>query len=126
MKKLIVEDSCVTDGKFFYFFKEGEGIFKVSIKPDGEPGEVASFTKKFRNARLSMAYLNGKIYLRSRIERTKDASKINVPFHVMDPETLNIKRSPSRGPAPSDDDYLSETHDSYGEDDDEDNSHSRH
>jgi hypothetical protein len=67
---------------------EGNGLFKIKIT-EGEFGKVLLQNKKLANKyMLSIVYLNGKLYVKSRMEPTKNSSKQVVDFLVLDPNTL--------------------------------------
>ena len=63
-------------------------MFKIKIT-EGEFGKVLLENKKFAKSMMySIVYLNGKLYVKSRMSHTKNSSKQIVDVLVLDPNTL--------------------------------------
>jgi len=84
------KDSITSDGTYYYAAIQDIGLFKIKIGEDGKNGEVIASNQNFSKTIVSLMYLNGKLYLRARVNPTKNRIKEKLPFLVINPETLKV------------------------------------
>lgn len=63
------------------------GLVKIKLNDNG-PGEIVMIKPILRKQIVSVVFLKGRLYVRSKILKTKDYEGNIVPYLLYDPETL--------------------------------------
>ena len=72
-----------------YAFDSNNGIIKFSIKED-DYGKILVHNPSFKYYPISIVYIDGKLFLRDQLQKTRDSKKNVVPYLLLDPATLQV------------------------------------
>jgi len=72
-----------------YAYDSNNGIIKFSIKEE-DYGKILVHNPSFKYTPMSIVYIDGKLFLRDQLQRTRDSKKNVVPYLLLDPATLQV------------------------------------
>jgi len=81
--------SFTTDGEHVYAHNTEFGIIKFSIK-ENDYGKILVHNPNFKYSPVGIVYIDGKLFLRDQLQRTRDSKKKVVPYLLLDPATLQV------------------------------------